>query len=116
MDLLFINLLYFLSVYFSASPIIVVFVFVVCFILINETMHEQARARLRSTILCTCYFTSMIVVALLNKDGEDVYGAILDPFYGLYQVVVNGNVHFLRGMSSNIVLFIPFRVILHTYF
>lgn len=114
MDLLFKNFPYFIGVYFSASPLIVIFVFVVCMGLLNATMNK--RVSFGSSILCACYITSVLVVTLLNKNRVGGYGAIIDPFYGLYQVIVNGNIHFLRGTISNIVLFIPFGVILQSYF
>ena len=114
MDLLFKNFPYFISVYFSVSLKTAAFVFVVIFVLLYAVMRK--RTTLTSTVFCSLYFTILIIVTLLNENRTGLSGIILNPFHGVYEIITKGNVHFLRGMISNILLFIPFGIILEIYF
>ena len=111
MDLFFKNTPYFISVYLDFSLWKYLVTAIICYVLLHSFLRYLAKASLVKTIVLSTifslYFALVIGMTLLGSNRGGVTGVILDPLYGIKKVILQGNVHFLRGMLSNIVFFIP---------
>jgi glycopeptide antibiotics resistance protein len=53
----------------------------------------------------------VVIVTLLCVNRIGTRGVILNPFYGFSKILSERNVHFLRGIVSNIILYVPYGMI-----
>lgn len=119
MDLLFKNFPYFVEVYFNFSffdyllvfiPLVVVFI----------GIHSLHRGRLKNKrdllmlLLFAAYFTTVICITLLNRSRKDVRQLLLNPINDIIALSGELGVHHLRGIVSNIIMFVPFGIFVST--
>ncbi len=111
MDLFFKNAPYFVSVYLDFPLWKYLITVVICYILLHLLIYCVAKASLKKTIVLSIifslYFALLIGMTLLGSNRIGVTGIIADPFYGIKKILFESNVHFLRGMLSNILFFVP---------
>lgn len=118
MDLFFKNTPYFMSVYLDFPLWKYLITVAVCYSLLHLFLYFIVKATLRKTIFLSIVFSLycalLIGMTLLGSNRSGVTGIIADPFYGIKKVILEGNVHFLRGMLSNILFFVPCGVFYRT--
>ena len=59
-------------------------------------------------ILYAAYLTVLISTTVLNRNRVGVREMILDPVHGFTKIITQGDVHSLREILSNMLLFLPF--------
>lgn len=112
MDLLYKNPKYFYDTYFGIplSQLLIgcmvasCVVWMICFCL-------KKRRSILWIISVGIYITILLVVTLINPNREGTRSIVFDPFVYLIEIVT-GNVHYIRETLSNILLFIPFGVLI----
>lgn len=111
MDLLFKNTPYFISVYLNFSWWEYLITVAVCYVLLHLFIYYVCKSGLKKTVVLSAvfsfYFALLIGMTLLGDNRSGITGVIANPFYGFKKVIFEGNVHFLRGMLSNILFFVP---------
>ncbi len=111
MDLFFKNTPYFMSVYLDFPLWKYLVTAAIFYVLLHLLLVRVAKWSVRKTIIVSIvfslYFALLIGMTLLGSNRSGVTGAILDPLYGIKKIVLEGNVHFLRGMLSNVLFFVP---------
>lgn len=111
MDLLFRNYQYFFKVYFSVS--ILTFCGIYMCVLVVFVLLKRFCKQTFMIPVVALYFTILVVVTLFSRASNTAFGFIINPFYGILQIIVNNNIHFWRGMISNVLLFVPFGIIVY---
>ncbi|NLE14231.1 MAG: VanZ family protein [Clostridiales bacterium] len=118
MDLLFKNPNYFFETYLSVPPAYLAAAFAVCMALAAAIFADKMISALRSkragkivlTIVfiaaAAAYLTLIPAITLLSRCHGDVFVFLPDPRVELAKIF-DGNVHYIRGMVSNILLFVP---------
>ena len=111
MDLFFKNTPYFMSVYLDFPLWKYLITAAVCYVLLHLFIYYVTKSGLKRTIALSAvfslYFALVIGVTLLGSNRAGVTGVIADPLYGIRKIIIENNVHFLRGMLSNVLLFVP---------
>ena len=113
MDLLFKNFPYFMDVYFNFSLTDYGTVFFLCTAifwglqLCCERKYEN-RMDFPVSLLFAAYFSTVVCITLLNQNRENCRQLILNPFIAIRGLKGELGVHYLRGIVSNVIMFIPF--------
>ncbi len=123
MDLFFKNPPYFISVYLDFPLWKYLVTVIISYVVLHLFIYFVVKSGLKKTIIMSTvfslYFALVIGMTLLGSNRIGVTGALLNPFYGIKKIVTEGNVHFLRGMLSNVLLFVPcgvfYRVLDYKY-
>lgn len=118
MDLLFKNPHYFFETYFDFSPMAFGMSFAVLFVIILLLCRKRFRSlrtRLLFSISASLYGALLICVTL-NVNRSDTQGLILNPIDNIQALFTGMRIHQLRGIQSNIFLFIPCGVFSALYF
>ena len=118
MDLLFKNTPYFFKTYFDFSPLEFAISFIVILVIVLLLCRKRFRSwgtRLLFAIPASLYGALLICVTL-NVNRSDTQGLILNPMENFRVLFTAMRVHQLRGMQSNIFLFIPCGVFSALYF
>lgn len=114
MDLLFKNAPYFVSTYLDFPLWQYLVAFVCCTALLILFLRFVLKFSIKKSIVLSIvfgtYFALFIGMTLLGNSRAGVRGVYLDPLYGIKKIFIEDNVHFLRGMLSNALLFVPFGV------
>lgn len=112
MDLFIRNFPYFMETYFNVSWVEAIICWIIIFgICIHFTSKLYDRKNILWNTLLAAILTGIIIVSLLNQSRSRVRMVILNP-YEAVNAVRNGNIHMFRQMISNIILYIPFGIIL----
>lgn len=118
MDLLFKNPPYFFKTYFNFSPPAFAISFVVILVILLVLCRKRFglwRTRVLFAIPAALYGALLICITL-NVNRSDTQGLILNPMENFRALFTAMRVHQLRGMQSNIFLFIPCGVFSALYF
>lgn len=110
MDILFKNYRYFFYSYFLISPIMFLGTYSF-FAVFHLIINKYFIARGKWLFIVALYYTLVTDVTLLCEHRSDTYGVIWNPFQGVLEIVLYHNIHVLREMVSNIILFIPMGII-----
>ena len=116
MDLLFENFSYFINVYFSISFPEFIFSYAICCVILILISKKIKFAKKIMIPFVALYYDLLVIATLLCDNRSGQRDIILDPFYGAKLIFLQHNVHFLRGMLSNIILFIPAGIFFLCYF
>lgn len=116
MDLLFRNFPYFVEVYFnfSFSEYILVFLLLIMVFVGIHFLHRGHRKNTISnlfTVVFAAYLSTVICITLLNQNRGDCRQILLNPLIELRGLSGELGVHYLRGMASNVILFIPLGIL-----
>lgn len=111
MDLLFKNYTYFFDTYFRMNPFVFFLIYIIM-LLVLLTSEKIYGIRIVFIPIIALYITLLLDATLLCSNRIINSTSPLPPFYGLFQVLQNKNPHFIRGMLSNTVLFIPAGLIM----
>ncbi len=111
MDLFFKNTSYFMSVYLDFPLWKYLLTFFACYVVLHVFLLYVVKMSVRKTIVIalafSLYFALLIGMTLLGDNRSGKTGMILDPLFGVKKVIFENNVHFLRGMLSNMLFFVP---------
>ena len=114
MDLLFKNPGYFFETYFSFEWTIVIVFFLLLFVISLMRDHSSILAVIKKNIW-NIYFAVLLGVTVFNENRIDQQGLFLNPFDDIIEMIYDHNIHVIRGMTSNILLFMPFGICLLSY-
>lgn len=111
MDLFFKNTPYFVSTYLDFSIWEYLVAFFVCYIVLHIFLRYVAKMSIKKAVALaftfSLYFALLIGMTLLGDNRIGKTGMILDPLFGIKKILLENNVHFLRGMLSNVLFFVP---------
>lgn len=117
MDLLFKNPVYFFKTYFNFSilsfGVLFAIILVLLFLLIKK---KKRRAKNIYVLITAAYLSLLICITLLNKSRYGIQELMLNPLDNIREMFVKTGVHQLRGCLSNVILFIPFGILIPRLF
>lgn len=110
MDLLFKNPVYFFRSYFSIPIWLFILTFVTVFFftcLYDWTNRTWKLSSVLYRITWSLCVTIILGTCLLNQSRHITRKLVLNPLPGL-EMVCQGNIHWIRQVSSNFILYLPF--------
>lgn len=112
MDLLIKNFPYFMETYFNVPwwevAICLMIIFLICLYFIRKVCDERS---ILWNFLFAMVLTIIIIVSLLNRSRNRTRIVILNP-YDTLNAIWNGEIHVIRQTFSNVILYIPFGIVL----
>ena len=114
MDLLFKNPPYFFSTYFDVFWVYGLLTFFVCFLLVLPLSAKNRSGKTKGWLFAALYagyLTLLLCTTVLNRNRVGIREIMLDPVHGFVQIITQGDVHSLREILSNILLFLPFGIL-----
>lgn len=109
MDLLFKNPPYFFKTYFNFSLPAFAISFVVILVILLVLCRKRFRSRAIRVLFAipASLYGALLICITLNVNRSDTQGLILNPIENFRALFTEMRIHQLRGMQSNIFLFIP---------
>ncbi len=112
MDLLIKNFPYFMETYFNVpfweAVICLMIMFLICLYFTQKVCDEKS---ILLNFLFATALTIIIIVSLLNRSRSRARIVMLNPYYTL-NAICNGEIHMIRQIFSNVILYIPFGIVL----